>query len=125
VFGMPGATIGNCSVGISRGVRQDGIQKSALGKDAASQSIHVRVSNSYWQLATVSESIQALINASPAASRTLLAIGGMAFASRRAIRASNTERASSPGAITRASAMPRSPAAGTTLHAPVCDRAVS
>ena len=40
--------------------------------------------NSYWQLAAVSESIQAPISCTPAVSTTLLASGGIAFASRDA-----------------------------------------
>ena len=56
---------------------------------------------------------------------TLLAIGGIwSGLLRRAMRASSTERASSPGAMMRALVMPRLPAEGKTSQAPVCASAV-
>jgi hypothetical protein len=44
-------------------------------------------------------------------------MGGIALLSRRLVRATTTERAASPGAISKALAIPKLPDCGATLHA--------
>ncbi len=57
------------------------------------------------------------MSATPAVSGRRLASGGMALKSRRDMRASISERSGSPGAMMRASGMPKSPSYGGTAQA--------
>src|SRR6186713_3279555 len=77
-----------------------------------------------FQLQFESELTQLVSNAAPSASTCADPRGGMPFASRRLMRAINTERVAAPGAMSRALVMPRSPRPGTTSQAWVSASAV-